>query len=125
MDVVAGIVRDPRGRVLICQRTGKLNGLWEFPGGKREVGESFAACLTRELTEELNLTVSPTGILSEMDDSDGETTLHFIFMAASVSLEPTLTLRVHSDARWVDPAQLDQYPFCPADRLFLDQRRIT
>lgn len=45
MDVVAGIVRDPRGRVLICQRTGKLNGLWEFPGGKREVGESFCGLL--------------------------------------------------------------------------------
>ena len=125
MDVAAGIVRDPRGRVLICQRTGKLSGLWEFPGGKREMGETFEQCLTRELTEELNLAVSATGILCEMDYLGGETALHFAFVTATVPLEPPLTLRVHADARWVDPAQLGQYPFCPADQMFLQQHGIV
>ncbi len=58
--VAAGILRDAHGRVLLAQRPpGKhLAGLWEFPGGKCEPGESAAAALRRELTEELGIETS-------------------------------------------------------------------
>ena len=57
--VVAGILRDESGRILLAQRpAGKhLAGAWEFPGGKRESGESPEAALRRELTEELGITI--------------------------------------------------------------------
>lgn len=60
IEVVAGVVRDERGRVLLAQRPeGKhLAGTWEFPGGKREVGESGTDALARELDEELGIVVS-------------------------------------------------------------------
>ncbi|NBB92926.1 MAG: Nudix family hydrolase [Gammaproteobacteria bacterium] len=59
IEVVAGILRDDRGRVLLAQRpAGKhLAGQWEFPGGKREPGEAGPAALARELAEELAIRV--------------------------------------------------------------------
>ncbi|QQQ02450.1 Nudix family hydrolase [Lysobacter enzymogenes] len=57
IEVVAGVIRDARGRVLLTRRTeGRdLAGLWEFPGGKREPGETPEAALSRELHEELGI----------------------------------------------------------------------
>jgi len=59
IDVVCGVIRDDEGRYLACQRPdGKhLAGLWEFPGGKVEQGESPQQALIRELQEELGITV--------------------------------------------------------------------
>jgi 8-oxo-dGTP diphosphatase len=57
VEVVAGVIADARGRILLARRTeGRdLAGLWEFPGGKREPGESPEATLARELHEELGI----------------------------------------------------------------------
>ena len=57
--VVAAVITDPRGRILLARRgDGRdLAGLWEFPGGKREPGETSEAALIRELQEELGITV--------------------------------------------------------------------
>ncbi|HMB43937.1 MAG TPA: NUDIX domain-containing protein, partial [Luteimonas sp.] len=60
VEVVAGVLQDARGRILLARRTkGRdLAGLWEFPGGKREPGESAEAALARELQEELGVQVT-------------------------------------------------------------------
>jgi 8-oxo-dGTP diphosphatase len=61
LHVMAGVLRDRQGRVLLAQRpAGKhLAGFWEFPGGKREAGESPQAALVRELREELGILIAP------------------------------------------------------------------
>lgn len=119
VEVAAGVVRDGQGRVLICRRMGELAGLWEFPGGKREAGESYEACLVRELMEELALPVTqPVRLLRMAYCGEGKA-LDFVFVGAEASPEAPLALRVHAKACWVKPADLAAYSFCPADAKFL------
>lgn len=62
--VVAVALIDPQGRVLMQQRRigGAHGGLWEFPGGKVEPGESLVSALVREITEELGIALDPAAL---------------------------------------------------------------
>ena len=86
MEVAAGIIRRPDGRVLICRRgEGRHHAhLWEFPGGKLEAGESAGACLARELMEELSL---PVTALREIMRSEAEGIV-FHFVEGRTDAEP-------------------------------------
>jgi len=119
IEVAAGVVRNAEGRILICRRKGELDGLWEFPGGKREKGETFQQCLERELMEELELSVEAGETLGSVLRRDGEKTIWLVFVSAAVREEVPLALHVHGKAAWVLPEEMSQYPFCPADASFL------
>ena len=114
-DVVIGIVIRA-GKVLICQRPeGKsFAGYWEFPGGKREPGETVEQCLRRELREELNIDVAPLHALSPIDHDypRGPIRLH-PFVCAHHGSEP-LPL-ASQRILWVEPAALTEYQFPPAN----------
>ncbi len=119
IEVSAGVISGPDGRILICRRgEGRNNAhLWEFPGGKREAGESAADCLIRELMEELSLPV--TDVRGDTQYShDG---IWFTFLTAKTDAAPVLT--EHEDARFVTPRELLHYDFCPADVMMA--RRIA
>lgn len=118
VDVAAGVIYAPDGKILICQRQGELKGLWEFPGGKREAGEDFPACLRRELLEELCLEVKVEEEILSMPWAEGK--LRFSFLKAQAQ-DTAVTLTVHADVRWVSVSELVNYPFCPADAAFLQQ----
>lgn len=111
IEVSAGIVADREGRILICQRgEGRSNAhLWEFPGGKREQGESAADCLIRELQEELFLTITDVQEVAAWPHGE----IRFTFLTARTEGLPTLT--EHEAARFVTPREMLRYPFCPAD----------
>lgn len=111
IEVSAGVVYDREGRILICRRgEGRNNAhLWEFPGGKREAGESAADCLVRELMEELSLPV--TDVREDTMYPHGG--IRFTFLTAKTEAQPVLT--EHEDARFVTPRELLHYDFCPAD----------
>lgn len=118
IEVAAGVVRNSEGRILICRRTGELDGLWEFPGGKREKGETFQQCLQRELMEELELDVEAGETLGSVLRRDGEKTIWLVFVSGRADASD-LALHVHGKAAWVLPEELAQYEFCPADASFL------
>ena len=121
-DVTAGLIWNEAGQLLIARRPldGLLGGLWEFPGGKQEDGESLPACLRRELREELAIDVE-VGVLFTVVKhgfTHFKITLH-AFTCTYRSGEPQ-ALGVH-DWRWVLPDELADYSFGKADRLIIEE----
>jgi mutator protein MutT len=112
-DVVIGIVART-GKVLICQRPEdkSFGGCWEFPGGKREPGETVEQCLRRELREELAIGVTPLRALTTLDHDypRGKIRLH-PYVCALAEGEPQWL--ACQEARWVEPRELVNYPFPP------------
>jgi 8-oxo-dGTP diphosphatase len=116
--VVAAALIDRAGRVLIARRPpGKqLAGLWEFPGGKVEPGESPEAALIRELEEELELIVDSAALTPITFASHAYADFHLLMPLYAVrqwSGEPIA--RAHDALAWTLPADLDQYEMPPAD----------
>ena len=92
-----------------------LEGLWEFPGGKIEDGESAQQAVIREVAEEVGLSVEPVSTLSpfEHEYEDRVVRIQPIWCQQIGSQAPR-TLEV-ADARWIRPQDLDQYNFPPAN----------
>ena len=115
--VVAGLIRDARGRVLLARRTeGRdLSGLWEFPGGKVEAGETPEAALARELREELGIEVVIGAPLLCVPQQYPHKRLRLdVREIASWSGTPR---GLDGQAlAWVPPQRLSDYPMPPADR---------
>lgn len=109
------IVRN--GKVLIAQRPqGKpLAGLWEFPGGKLEAGETIEQCLKRELKEELSIDSEVGEFIMDTvyNGPNCDFKLRVFFVHVPENAE--LVLNVHDDAKWVTPAEMSNYEFPPAD----------
>ena len=124
IEVTAALVRDAAGRYLIAQRRrgSHLEGLWEFPGGKLEAGESHEAGLRRELREELGAEFAVDGLVETVrwEYPDRTIVLHFYdCRVASGTVEP----REAQEMRWVAPEELPGYEFPPADRTLIERLR--
>jgi len=122
--VAAALVRDDAGRYLITQRGqgSHLAGLWEFPGGKMEAGESPEAALRRELIEELGATFAVGARVETVrwEYPDRSVVLHFYACRLeSGVIEP----REGQAMAWVEPERLAAYDFPPADRELIARLR--
>ena len=120
IEVAAGLIRQD-GRYLITRRKPgvHLGGFWEFPGGKREMDESLAECLQRELFEELGVRVN-LPILYQIvrhDYPDKTVELHF-FRCAIETGEPAPV--DCAEIRWVQPEELTQFEFPAADQAIIE-----
>lgn len=111
-----GVVFDNAGRVLIDQRQeeGLLGGLWEFPGGKQEEGEAIIATIERELAEELAIAVEVGEELICLEHAYSHKRLRFVVhLCRWIAGEPQPL--ASQQVRWVEPAELDAYPFPAAN----------
>lgn len=116
--VVACALVDADGRVLISQRPpGKqLAGLWEFPGGKIEPGESPEETLVRELREELGIETKPACLAPLTFASHAYETFHLLMpLYVCRRFEGVPTGREGQQVKWVRPRNLRDYPMPPAD----------
>ena len=121
IDVAAGLVfRD--GRLLLTQRAAgaHLAGLWEFPGGKREPGETFEDCLARELMEELGIETTIGPLVESITHVYPEKTVRLNFYRCQWLRHEPRTLGC-ADIRWVSRSDLAQFQFPPADERLLER----
>jgi 8-oxo-dGTP diphosphatase len=122
LPVVAAALIDEEGRVLVQQRPPgrQLTGLWEFPGGKIEPGETPEAALSRELMEELGIVVAAQDLapLAFASVADGERhLLLLLYRCRRWAGEPAALDAVA--LRWASAAELRTLPMPPADSPFI------
>ena len=115
--VIAAVIS--RGeRLLVCQRPleKRHGGLWEFPGGKCELGETDFEAAHRELSEELGVSVTAVGE-EEFAVLDGGSPFHIAFVPVMVEGEPTC--HEHLALSWEFPENLLSYALAPSDRRYV------
>ncbi len=117
VEVVAGVLQDARGRILLARRTeGRdLAGPWEFPGGKREPGETAEAALARELHEELGVEVELGAALISVPQQYPHKRLR-LDVRRIASWRGTPKGREGQALAWVPQRKLASYAMPPADR---------
>ena len=120
IEVVAAIIKD-KDTILATRRGyGEFVNMWEFPGGKVEVGETSEEALIREIREELSITISVDQFVTTVDYDypNFHLTMH-CFLCTQVN--GTLTLNEHNDARWIHSSELDELNWLPADLEILQE----
>jgi 8-oxo-dGTP diphosphatase len=121
IDVVAAVI-ERGGKILITRRPkgAHLEGMWEFPGGKAEAGESDERALAREVREELGVAFTGERV-AEVDWQYPDKRVRIAFFRGTVEGEPRPL--EGQELAWVAPADLDRYEFPPADATLLERLR--
>jgi len=120
-EVVCGVIKDADGRILACRRgEGRhLAGLWEFPGGKVDAGESPEAALARELEEELGVAVDVGEKLAAVVEwTDGEVAIRLSAYWCGISQGEPVALE-HAEIRWCGFPELAGLEWAEADVPFV------
>lgn len=120
IEVVAGVIYKDN-KFLIAQRNLKKSqgGLWEFPGGKLESGESCEAALKREIFEEFEAEIEVEGYITENIHHYPEKDIKLMFYKAKL-VSDKLVLKEHEDYRWITKEDKDKFEFAGADKMVFD-----
>ena len=117
-EVVCGVIVDDEGSILACRRSPErvLGGLWEFPGGKVDEGESYEQALRRELMEELGVSVSVGKKFgAEVEWTDGKVSIRLTAFRCRIE-EGDVTALEHEEIRWCDKDGLAGLDWAEADK---------
>ena len=120
IEVVAAIIQRDGAYFATQRGYGEFEGMWEFPGGKIEPGESRDVALKREIQEELGVDIAIENILctTEYDYPSFHMTMHcYLCSIASGDIE----LREHKSALWLTSDRLDDVAWLPADKEVIDK----
>lgn len=114
-EVSAAIIIED-GKVLLARRAKgeKLAGYWEFPGGKREEGETIDECLVREIREELSLDIEVVGEFDTSDYKYPGGRIRLIGLLAEIR-NGVVSKTVHDLVEWIDISSVLDYQLAPAD----------
>ena len=119
VEVVAALIWD-KDKFMICQRPAhKARGLlWEFVGGKVEPGETKEQALIRECREELAITLSVGDVFMDVVHEYPDIDVHLTLFNTTIADGFPQKLE-HNDIKWITPAEITNYDFCPADEEIL------
>ena len=122
INVVAAVIRDEEGRILITQRNLKKaqGGLWEFPGGKIESEETKEHAIVREIKEELDVDIEYKDYLAEKVFEYPEKTINLIALECK-KINGEIRLLEHESYAWVYEKELNDYEFAPADLFIIEK----
>ena len=127
IEVVAAIIHHDGAYFATQRGYGEFEGMWEFPGGKIESGESQETALKREIQEELGVDIYIKELLctTEYDYPTFHLTMHcYLCSVASGEIE----LREHKSAQWLTAETLDSVEWLPADEkiiVMLQAKNLT
>jgi 8-oxo-dGTP diphosphatase len=123
--VAAGLVFKDE-KLLIAKRLKNihLGGMWEFPGGKLELGESYEICLKREMFEELGVKVNVSYEFEEVLHRYSEMTVLIKFFICSLSSGTPKAIQC-SEFQWINRRDLTRYNFPAADIKVINQLRLN
>ena len=118
-EVVAALIWDGN-KFMICQRPAhKARALlWEFVGGKVEPGETKEQALIRECKEEIAVTLSVGDVFMDVIHEYPDITVYLTLFNATIAEGIPQKLE-HNDIKWITPAEIPNYDFCPADEEIL------
>ncbi len=121
VEVVAALIWN-NDEFMICQRPAHKarSLLWEFVGGKVELGETKERALIRECKEELAVTLSVDEVFMDVVHEYPDITVHLTLFNASIADGIPQKLE-HNDIKWITPAEIPNYNFCPADEDILKE----
>ncbi len=116
IDVAAAVMVDDKNRIFIARKKKglPLEGLWEFPGGKIEKGESAAEAVERELLEEMNIEIEAGGLVGESVYAYEEFTVRLIAHYAKIT-GGEIRLTDHDRYEWVTLDEMSSFSLAPAD----------
>ena len=119
IEVAAGLIRR-EGRYLIARRKEgvHLGGFWEFPGGKREAGETLEECLHRELWEELNVRIDVPLPFQIVHHEYPEKTVELHFFRCRIESGEAVAQDC-AELRWVYPHEMAAFEFPSADQAII------
>ena len=120
IEVVAAIIKHDN-KIFVTRRSyGEFENMWEFPGGKMEIGETREEALIREIKEELELDIDISRYLTTVkyDYPTFHLTMHCFICSISGG---ELQLNAHNDAKWTTLEELNQLNWVPADILVIEK----
>lgn len=123
--MAVGVILDAHGQVLVAKRAGQqhLGGLWEFPGGKVEAGETVQQALSRELKEEIDIEVTHSRPMCQIQHNyPGKAVLLDVWIVDRFTGTPTGL--ENQPLRWLPAAQLDPAEFPQANRLIIRRLQL-
>ena len=121
IDVVAAVIQNEEGKILIAQRNLKKSqgGLWEFPGGKIEPNETKEEAIIREIKEEMDIDIESKKFIAQKVFNYPDKDINLIAIECK-QIKGDIKLNEHEDIKWVNKNELRNFNFAPADKFIIN-----